>query len=988
MEKRIKLGLVLINVAVFLLLLFKTVDFVSGQTGNPPNDAGQVLRIGTDGSLVVATTTITSASGDIIFNPVSNIGIGDLTIALQKLHVKGNVLVNGTIWADYFVGSFGGGSSVPARLISTGVFGQDFGTVNYDFSGKLGIGTTADPMFLPQPLSVYGGGYFQGNVGIGTTAPQSLLDISSASNANQLRLTNTAVGGKIWDFVSETSGVYSIIDRSNNVRRISVGSGAAGDFNFFNNAGGNLVTILESSGKVGIGTIAPIFKLQVVAGSSDGIAVGQAVGTNPQVLISDEGDYARIQSFNGPLSINPLGNNVGIATTTPTSPLTVYGTIFSSTGGFKFPDQTIQTTAAGGGSQWTTNGSDIYYNTGNVGIGESVPQEKLHVAGNLRLGTNPSITWGANNLDLKSSGGSIGVVRIRGDGTYAPRFEVYNADNTSVSLFVRGDGYVGVGAASVDTSYKITTSGGGIKADSNTTPAGYFSSVSGHGLIVNRGNVGIGMSDPGSPLTMLRTIEGTVFAIRNTANSLDTFTISDTGTITLGSVPWARLTVFPASCTSGQFVSALGTTLTCGTPSGGGAVTSVFGRTGAVVATLGDYTTSLVTEGTNLYFTDARARAAITGGASSIVISNLLANRALLSDASGKVAVSAVTNTELEYVDGVTSAIQTQLNAKAPTASPTFSGNVTMPGSGIWNSSGNVGIGISTPDARLQISGPTNTDQLSIGLTDPYLRLGTDNNSNPYITANAKHIGGGVWNYYNTLGFSGQASRLQLGGGFVFNTVSGGTNPITWSERMRISNGGNVGIGMMAPYSKLSVSGGDTIPSLTHGTTALANIDNSLTDLAITIDDSTPFTASIQHRHKTLDNFSYPIALNPLGGNVGIGTTNPQTKLSVAGGIVSGSGVFANGLVKCGSISFNNTYFTCGLNPTLTLQITDGSAPSTLPILMFSSSMHALCLALGGVGSTSYSASGPGSVGYFFVVVQQKWESGIGTRLDSVDCAY
>jgi hypothetical protein len=42
------------------------------------------------------------------------------------------------------------------------------------------------------------------------------------------------------------------------------------------------------------------------------------------------------------------------------------------------------------------------------------------------------------------------------------------------------------------------------------------------------------------------------------------------------------------------------------------AVTSVFGRTGAVVATSGDYTTTQVTEGTNLYFTDARARGAIS----------------------------------------------------------------------------------------------------------------------------------------------------------------------------------------------------------------------------------------------------------------------------------------------------------------------------------------------------------------------------------------
>ena len=45
----------------------------------------------------------------------------------------------------------------------------------------------------------------------------------------------------------------------------------------------------------------------------------------------------------------------------------------------------------------------------------------------------------------------------------------------------------------------------------------------------------------------------------------------------------------------------------------GGSVTSVFGRTGAVVATSGDYTTSQVTEGTNLYYTDARARLSISG---------------------------------------------------------------------------------------------------------------------------------------------------------------------------------------------------------------------------------------------------------------------------------------------------------------------------------------------------------------------------------------
>ena len=58
-------------------------------------------------------------------------------------------------------------------------------------------------------------------------------------------------------------------------------------------------------------------------------------------------------------------------------------------------------------------------------------------------------------------------------------------------------------------------------------------------------------------------------------------------------------------------------------------------------------------------------QATISGGASTITSSNLTANRALVSNGSGKVSVSTVTSTELGYLDGVTSAIQTQLNGKA-----------------------------------------------------------------------------------------------------------------------------------------------------------------------------------------------------------------------------------------------------------------------------------------------------------------------------------
>lgn len=57
-------------------------------------------------------------------------------------------------------------------------------------------------------------------------------------------------------------------------------------------------------------------------------------------------------------------------------------------------------------------------------------------------------------------------------------------------------------------------------------------------------------------------------------------------------------------------------------------------------------------------------QAVITGGATTILTSNLTKNRALVSDSDGKVAVSAITSTELGYLDGVTSNIQTQINGK------------------------------------------------------------------------------------------------------------------------------------------------------------------------------------------------------------------------------------------------------------------------------------------------------------------------------------
>ncbi len=73
------------------------------------------------------------------------------------------------------------------------------------------------------------------------------------------------------------------------------------------------------------------------------------------------------------------------------------------------------------------------------------------------------------------------------------------------------------------------------------------------------------------------------------------------------------------------------------------------------------------------------ALAGEAGSFTSVTVSGLTASTALTADASKVLASSSTTSTELSYVHGVTSAIQTQLNTKAPTASPIFTASFTLP---------------------------------------------------------------------------------------------------------------------------------------------------------------------------------------------------------------------------------------------------------------------------------------------------------------------
>jgi hypothetical protein len=243
--------------------------------------------------------------------------------------------------------------------------------------------------------------------------------------------------------------------------------------------------------------------------------------------------------------------------------------------------------------------------------------------------------------------------------------------------------------------------------------------------------------------------------------------------------------------------------------------------------TLAPFSTTNLAEGTNLYFTDARARTAIsltTSGTSGAATYN------------NTTGVFNIPQYQAALTNPVTGTGTTNYVAK-------WSSSSAITDSLIFDNGTNVGISNATPGEKLDITG-------NARVSSYYLFNG--NPGNP---------GGSTASIYDQAGVGPTISGLNV----AFRTGS------TPAETMRITNGGTVGIGTTAPKAKLQILG----PTLT-----LNNENSYAAWVSDTGDDTKGLLLGydlvndvgvIQAVDQGVAWKSISIASN--GGNVSIGTT-------------------------------------------------------------------------------------------------------------------
>ena len=864
-----------------------TIDFYisgSGNVGIGTSSPASLLHVGRSSG---ATATPTAIQMD---NSFRN-GIGGNTSLKFYLYKSGNESygfgLNNAGGIEYHVGSSGGGTSNHAFYTDT--------------TEKMRI-TAA------------------GNVGIGTTSPSTKLDVAGTIN-----ISNGSANLRRLSF--DASGVYYNWIESG-------GSAGAGYMAF---AAGNSESMrIITGGNIGIGTTSPTAKFQVgthstgdagngdnsanvrIGASSAGARVyGMTLANTATATLSNEsalsfvlaGNYSATSVISAVLrsTVNAATDlvftnysgglqermrilydgNVGIGTTSPSTKLHIYEnanrvTYISQndnhTARFEaYGTATAIDTTASNGIFFRINSGDIvkFAADGNVGIGTSTAGAPLHIY----RASNP---W----------------IRLNGGGNFAYiRFD----DGTSNGYLFKNTSSDTTNGALAGAMYTYTDSGKAFQHIHAGTPL--FTILSG-------GNVGIGTT---SPLTLLDVRNGYITA--GTA-------VSTSGT-----------TILAGYYTSGT-LTVLGTEYSSGGPVLGYAVSPSTSATGAFLSS------TTITIPRSAYVQDGGTHRWYTGAAQTVAIGSAVStSERMRINSDGNLGIGTSTPRQILHLNGSilldglqngyeqgstraigygsnSGAVNTDgfsgmdiqsVNAPAPNGG-NYSQNLRFwthhYGTGTGNTprmviqyNGNVGIGTTAPSATLTVIATNNTGsriQLGTASNNTFMDANKVNDfmvfTAPFGASPASVSNGGAkWGIkmngsIDTINTKAKSAAVYA----VSEETNAGYNrqvglalhtsgfDLENSEKVRITAGGNVGIGTTNPATLLHVdtAGADARIRVSAGT-------NTVQGGMIANTNGLVYAGSITNHGFSLRTNDTDRVRIQTDGNVGIGTTSPSSKLEV-----------------------------------------------------------------------------------------------------------
>lgn len=836
----------------------------------------------------------------------NRIGIGTAT-PTQTLDVNGNArFVNGALispilttgtWIDLpttgpsGIGSGGAGANPWVAYVASG--GQWFtnavvGDIAYrNTSGKMLWGNTSGSAAMALTSD---------RLGIGNIAPTERLDVSGNVKFSGALMPNNTAG---------TSGQVLT----------SAGAGAAPTW----------TTIASNTGSTSVILNAGSFERAALTGD-----VTAAQNSNALTIANDAVTYAKMQNVSannrllgrattGAGDVEEISLGTGLSFTGTTLNAATASTIYNADGtisGNRNVDMgtnklSFSSTATLGTSHFIVDGPTLNVDAVNnrLGIGTFAPSAILHTTNNSTTLTNLVENTLATNYAMTGFKASAREYRVGTGGatesTYGVgnSFFIFDATANSMRLVVNSSGSVGIGTAAPATefdmpsgvmkvgttaSYHVRTGAGyidfydnaGVKttniAQNNTNGDLYINNlVTGKNTLLNvsnSGRVGIGNATPSEKLDVTGNIRfsGALMPNNTAGTAGQVLTSAGAGAVPTWTTPASASTLYAAD---GSLA--------------GDRIVSMATKTLNFTSTATTGTSHFAVDGTTFNVDAVNNRVGI-GTAAPLNTLDVIGT--LRVTGVTNLATTALNNSPLYFRSDANHGLIYNGTADGPRLfgfGGGFLGTQNGTNALYWNSSGNVGIGTTTPNAPLQFANSIGRKVVLFEIANndhQIYGLGIDNNILKYQVENttANHV------FY------------------------AGTSTTTSNELVRITGTGRVGIGAAAPSEALQVTGnvrfsGALMPNNTAGTTGqvLTSAGAGAAPTWTTISGITSIysgdgtlsgnrtvsqgtnnlaftsTATTGTSHFTVDGTT--LNVNAVNNRVGVGVAAPNSTLSVSG---------------------------------------------------------------------------------------------------------